>query len=105
MKENIFQRLYGTYETCDLDPRMLHQMATANRGTQVFRRQHQNLREDNQKILDRLFWVFPETIYAFHHYHPVLLIDGTFLTEKYKGIILAAIIAKKKNSSCLLPIH
>ncbi|XP_071678087.1 uncharacterized protein [Lolium perenne] len=69
-KEDIFQRLYGTYEEAyDLAPRLLHQIAT---------------------------------IRAFHHCRPVLSIDGTFLTGKYKGTLLVAIAADANNQ--LLPI-
>ena len=102
-KEDIFQRLYGTYEQAyDLAPRLLHQIASTNPGTQVFRRQRQHPREETQEILDRLFWEFPQPIQAFHHYRPVLSIDGTFLTGKYKGTLLVAIAADANNQ--LLPI-
>nr|XP_051211242.1 uncharacterized protein LOC127328703 [Lolium perenne] len=102
-KEEIFQRLYGTYEEAyDLAPRLLHQIAATNQGTQVVRRVRQHPLEENQEILDRLFWAFPQTIRAFHHCRPVLSIDGTFLTGKYKGTLLVAIAADANNQ--LLPI-
>ncbi|XP_071683613.1 uncharacterized protein [Lolium perenne] len=102
-KEEIFQRLYGTYEEAyDLAPRLLHQIAATNQGTQVVRRVRQHPLEEKQEILDRLFWAFPQTIRAFHHCRPVLSIDGTFLTGKYKGTLLVAIAADANNQ--LLPI-
>jgi len=55
-KEAIFVRLYGTYEQAyDYAPRMLHQIAAANRGTEVFMKQREHPREENQMILDRIF--------------------------------------------------
>lgn len=68
----------------------------------MFRRQRQHLREENQEILDRLFWAFPQTIQAFQHCRPMLSIDDTFLTGKYKGTLLVAIAADANNQ--LLPI-
>ena len=52
-KEDIFQRLYGTYEEAyNLAPRLLHQIAMGNIGTEVFRRMRDHPREANQDILD-----------------------------------------------------
>nr|XP_020159136.2 uncharacterized protein LOC109744432 [Aegilops tauschii subsp. strangulata] len=102
-KQNIFQNLYGTYEEAySYAPRMLHQIASANRGTQVWRRERQNPKNPGELILDRLFWAFAQTIQAFRHCRPVLSVDGTFLTEKYKGTLLVAIAADANNQ--LLPI-
>ena len=39
-------------------------------------------------IFHRLFFSFAICIEAFEHCRPVLCVDGTFLTGKYKGIIL-----------------
>lgn len=72
-KENIFQRSYGTYEEAySFVHRMLHQISVANRGTQVFRKERPNPLNQNEQILDRLFWAFAQTIQAFKHCHPVL---------------------------------
>jgi hypothetical protein len=78
---------------------MLNQIVVANRGTQVFLKHRPHPREENQRI-DRVFWAFPQTIQAFHHCHPVLSIDGTFLTRKYKGTLLVA----SDTNNQLLPI-
>ena len=102
-KENIFKNLYGTYEEAySYAPRMLHQIASANRGTQVWRRERPNPMNPGELILDRLFWAFAQTIQAFRHCRPVLSVDGTFLTGKYKGTLLVAIAADANNQ--LLPI-
>lgn len=102
-KEKIFQRLYGTYEEAySFAPRMLHQISVANRGTQVFRKERPNPLNPDEQILDRLFWAFAQTIQAFKHCRPVVSIDGTFLTGKYKGTLLVAMAADANNQ--LLPI-
>jgi hypothetical protein len=41
-------------------------------------------------------------IAAFKHCRPVICIDGTFLTRKYKGTILTAVAADGNNQ--LLPL-
>jgi hypothetical protein len=43
------------------------------------------------KVLHRLFFSFGVCIEAFIHCRPVICVDGTFLTGKYKGQILTAI--------------
>jgi hypothetical protein len=102
-KEDIFERLYGTYEGAyNYTPRLLNQICVTNKGTQVFLKYRPHPREENQRILDHVFWAFPQTIQAFHHCRPVLSIDGTFLTRKYKGTLLVEIAADTNNQ--LLPI-
>ena len=72
-KEDIFQRLYGTYEQAyDYAPKLLNQIATANKGTQVFLQHRLHPVNQYERILDRIFWAFPQTIQAFHHCRPVL---------------------------------
>ncbi|KAG5549481.1 hypothetical protein RHGRI_014722 [Rhododendron griersonianum] len=46
---------------------------------------------------DRLFWAFGPAIEGFKHCRPVISIDGTFLTGKYKGVILVAVSQDAKN--------
>ena len=36
-------------------------------------------------VLQRVFWYFPQCAEAFQHCRPVILVDATFLTGKYKG--------------------
>uniref|UniRef100_K3XQ43 SWIM-type domain-containing protein n=1 Tax=Setaria italica TaxID=4555 RepID=K3XQ43_SETIT len=42
-------------------------------------------------ILQRVFWCFPQCSEAFQHCRPVILVDGTFLTGKYKGTLMMAV--------------
>jgi hypothetical protein len=50
----------------------------------------------------RAFWCFGQCVEAFSHCKPVLSIDGTFLTSKYKGTLLIAISIDAVNR--LLPL-
>jgi hypothetical protein len=42
-------------------------------------------------VLLRVFWCFPQCKVAFQHCRPVILIDGTFLTGKYRGTLMMAV--------------
>ena len=37
-------------------------------------------------VLQRVFWCFAQFAEAFKHCHPLLLVDGTFLIGKYRGV-------------------
>jgi hypothetical protein len=55
-KEDIFERLYGTYEDAyNYAPRLLNQICVNNQGTVVFLKYLLHPREENQRILDRVF--------------------------------------------------
>ncbi|KAK1679084.1 hypothetical protein QYE76_039932 [Lolium multiflorum] len=45
----------------------------------------------NVRVLHRVFFAFSICIEAFMHCRPVMCVDGTFLTGRYKGQILTAI--------------
>jgi hypothetical protein len=49
------------------------------------------------KVLHRDFFSFSVCIKAFSHCRPVLCVDGTFFTGKYKGHILTAIGMDSNN--------
>ena len=55
-----------------------------------------------QKVLHRAFFAFGTCIQAFQYCRPVLCVDGTFLTGKYKGQILTAVGIDGNNQ--LLPV-
>jgi hypothetical protein len=42
-------------------------------------------------VLHRVFWSFVQTEDAFQYCRPVILVDGTFLTEKYRGTLMMAV--------------
>src|SRR6266508_1002824 len=49
------------------------------------------------RYLIRLFWSFGQCIEAFMHCRPVICVDGTFLSGKYHGTLLTAIIVDANN--------
>jgi hypothetical protein len=43
-----------------------------------------------RNVLHRVFWSFAQTEHAFKYYRLVVLVDGTFLTKKYRGTLMMA---------------
>ena len=43
-------------------------------------------------ILQRVFWCFPQCAESFQHCRRVILVDATFLTGKYKGTLMMAVV-------------
>ena len=37
------------------------------------------------------FWCFAQSVEAFKHCRPLVLVDGTFLTGKYRGVLMIAV--------------
>ena len=53
-------------------------------------------------VFGRAFWCFGPSIEAFKHCRPVLSVDGTFLTGKFKGVLLVAVSCDANNQ--LVPL-
>jgi hypothetical protein len=53
-------------------------------------------------VLKRVFWSFPQCVADFAHCRPIISVDGTFLTGKYKGTLMIAIGMTAENQ--LLPL-
>jgi hypothetical protein len=49
-----------------------------------------SLQNPVRHVLHRVFWSFTQTEHAFQFYRPVVLVDDTFLTEKYRGTLMMA---------------
>ena len=47
--------------------------------------------ESPRVILDHVFWAFKSCIEGFQYCKSIVQVDGTFLTEKYRGTLLTAI--------------
>ena len=47
-------------------------------------------RDPLRNVLHRVFWLFAQTEHAFQFCRPVILVDGTFLIGKYRGILMMA---------------
>jgi hypothetical protein len=41
-------------------------------------------------VLQGVFWCFPKCVEAFKHCRPAISVDDTFLTRKYRGVLLVA---------------
>uniref|UniRef100_K3ZEY3 Zinc finger PMZ-type domain-containing protein n=1 Tax=Setaria italica TaxID=4555 RepID=K3ZEY3_SETIT len=75
-KQHAVALLWGdSKESYGMVPRVLTAIAYYNPG----------------HILQRVFLCFPQCSEAFQHCRPVILVDGTFLTEKYKGTLMMAV--------------
>ena len=42
-------------------------------------------------VMQRVFWCFAQSTKAFKHCRPLVLVDGTFLTGKYRGVLMIAV--------------
>uniref|UniRef100_K3ZEF5 SWIM-type domain-containing protein n=1 Tax=Setaria italica TaxID=4555 RepID=K3ZEF5_SETIT len=83
-----WKELYG------MVPRVLTAIAYYNPGVKWFIDSCGMMHPDNgvlKHILQRVFWCFPQCSEAFQHCRPVILVDGTFLTGKYKGTLMMAV--------------
>ena len=70
---------------------MFHTLQDRNPGTYVDIQDFFIPEFPTVKVLHRLFFSFGVCIQAFTHCRPVICVDGTFLTGKYKGQILTVI--------------
>ncbi|WVZ95502.1 hypothetical protein U9M48_041257 [Paspalum notatum var. saurae] len=102
-KQKALEMRWGTYEASYHNlPRVLHTLCQRNPGS-YFEIKHYNLPEDpTKRVLQRAFFALAACINAFQYCRPVLCIDGTFLTGRYKGTMLTAIAADGNNQ--VLPL-
>jgi hypothetical protein len=101
-KQKVFEMRFGTYEASyDNLPSMLSCIVQRNPGSYY---EPYLLPGPNpgQSILLRFFFCLGACVRAFQYCLPVLCIDGTFLTGKYKGQILTAIGVDCNNK--IIPI-
>src|SRR5438105_7949596 len=93
---------FGMYEASyDNLPRMLCKIVERNSGSR-FEVMHFPSLIGGPSVLQRVFFCLGACVRAFQYSLPVLYIDGTFLTEKYKDQILTAIGVDGNNQ--VLPI-
>jgi hypothetical protein len=48
-------------------------------------------------VLHHVFWSFAQMEHAFKYCRPVVLVDDTFLTEKYRGTLMMAAAVDPKD--------
>ena len=91
-KQKIIEMRYGTFEASyDNLPRLLATIAQRNNNTYYDLHTFTSVDDRTKSVLQRAFFSLGACINAFVHCRPVLCIDGTFMTGKYRGQILTAI--------------
>jgi hypothetical protein len=53
-------------------------------------------------VLMRTFWCFSQCVVSFAHYRPIISVDGTFLTGKYKGTAMVVVGMTVENQLLVL---
>jgi hypothetical protein len=77
-------------------------IAALNPGNYYDIKAYDHVSRPGKQVLQRTLLALGPAIAAFKHCRPVICIDGTFLTGKYKGTILTAVVADGNNQ--LLPL-
>ena len=95
-KQAAFRILYGDWEeSYNRIGMVLGAMAATNRGMYyVVEPQGSDTRTyegQTVQVFGRAFWTFEPCIRAFKHCRPVMSVDGTFLTGKFRGTIMVAV--------------
>ncbi|WVZ83697.1 hypothetical protein U9M48_030818 [Paspalum notatum var. saurae] len=94
-KQYMMEMVYGDWnESYNLLPRVLGAMEHFNPTTRWYCENGDTITDaDSGKtatVLKRVFWCFGQSVEAFKHCRPMLLVDGTFLIGKYKGVLMMA---------------
>jgi len=92
-KQRAMERIYGNWEESYNElPTLMKAIQDRNYGTEVEFVTKEWTTVDGDTIIqfDRVFWSFAPSIEGFKHCPPVLIVDGTFMTGKYKHTLLMA---------------
>jgi hypothetical protein len=104
-KKKVMEMRWGTYEASyDNLPRLLNTIATLNPGSYYDIKAYDHVSRPGKHVLQRAFLALGPAIAAFKHYRPIICIDSTFLTGKYKDTILTAVAADGNNQLLSLAI-
>jgi hypothetical protein len=88
-KKKVMKMRWGTYEASYNNlPRLLNTIATLNPSSYYDIKTYNLVSRPEKQVLQRAFLALSPTIAAFKQCQPVICIDGTFLTGKYKGTIV-----------------
>jgi hypothetical protein len=106
-KKHTLALLWGDWkEAYAKVPRLLHAIAHFNLGTRCdIDTCGQWLPNETGRyypMLKHIFWSFPQCVVGFAHCRPVISVDGTFLTGKYKSTLMVAVGMTAENQ--LLPL-
>ncbi|WVZ91401.1 hypothetical protein U9M48_037580 [Paspalum notatum var. saurae] len=94
-KQYVMEMVYGDWkESYNLLPRVAHAIGNYNPATRWYTytggRTVTVKSGKTAHVLQRVFWCFGQCVAAFLYCWPVLLVDDTFLTGKYKGVLMMA---------------
>jgi hypothetical protein len=102
-KKKVMEMRWRTYEASyDNLPRLLNTIVVLNPVSHYDIKAYNHVSRPGKQVLQQPFLALGSTIAAFKHCRPVICIDDTFLTGKYKGTILTAVAADGNNQ--LLPL-
>nr|AAS07246.1 putative MuDR transposase [Oryza sativa Japonica Group]AAX95512.1 Putative Mutator-like transposase [Oryza sativa Japonica Group]ABF98417.1 transposon protein, putative, Mutator sub-class [Oryza sativa Japonica Group] len=102
-KQKIIEMRFGTYEASyDNLPRLLGVIEERNPRSSYAVKKFPSIEHPGKSVLQRAFLALHACKMAFVNCRPVLCIDGTFLTGKYRGQILTAIGVDGNNQ--VLPL-
>jgi hypothetical protein len=100
-KKKVLEYRWGTYEASYHNlPNLLHTIVQMNPGSYYDIKDYPSVEKPGKLVLQRSFLALGACIRAFKFCRPVICIDGTFLTGKYKGTILtdvAAVLTDKRR--------
>jgi hypothetical protein len=101
--KKVLEHRWGTYEVSYHNlPSLLHTIVQMNPGSYYDIKDYPCVKKPGKLVLQWSFLALGACIEAFKLCRPVIFIDGTFLTGKYKGTILTAVAANSNNQ--LLPL-
>ena len=102
-KEKVLELRWGTFEASYHNlPCLLQTICQRNRGSYYDFKSYRCASKPGKQVLQRAFLALGACIEAFQCCRPVVCIDGTFLTGRYKGTMLTAIGADGNNQ--VLPL-
>jgi hypothetical protein len=94
-KQHAIEFLWGDWkEAYNQVPRILSAMKHYNLGLRWYPYVGcivMDVDDIPKHVLQRVFWCFALSMEAFKHCRPLVLVDGTFLTGKYKGVLMIAV--------------
>jgi hypothetical protein len=97
-KQKVLEHRWGTYEASYHNlPNLLNTIVQMNPGSYYDIKDYACEEKLGKLVLQQSFLALGAYIEAFKLCRPVICIDGTFLTGKYKGTILTTLAADSNN--------
>jgi hypothetical protein len=94
-KQHAIELLWGNWKEANNQvPRILNAMKHYNPGLRWYPyvgRIVTNVDGVPKHVLQRVFWCFAQSALAFKHCCPSVLVDGTFLIGKYRGVLMIVV--------------